>query len=182
MSQSGTVKNWKPRGFGFISTATGEDLFVHISQVNPGEDGGKREHLNIRENVTFDVGEDERTGKARAINVTGDGSGEEPDMSDNRGGSYSNNRGSGGYNNRGGSYNNSGGYNNNNSGGFGGGYGDNSGGGFGRQGGGFGGRQSGGFGGGYNNRSGGGRNVCFNFQRTGDCSYGDSCRFLHERQ
>eukprot|EP00493_Phyllostaurus_siculus_P004263 UN04283 len=67
-----------------------------------------RESLNIGEIVTFDVEDDERTGKLRAINVTGDGSGEPPDTSESFGGGRGRGNRRGGYgfrNNRGGGNN-----------------------------------------------------------------------------
>lgn len=53
--KSGIIK-WfnEEKGFGFISSDDGEDIFVHYSQIN--EDGG-RKTLQEGENVTFDVGE-----------------------------------------------------------------------------------------------------------------------------
>jgi len=75
--KEGVVKKWLPKGFGFIETADGEDgkdVFVHVSACEG------REFLNIGENVTFDESEDPRSGKMRAQNVVGDGTGEEPDL------------------------------------------------------------------------------------------------------
>lgn len=64
--QTGTVKFFaQDRGFGFIAPDDGgQDVFVHISAVNLGytlKDGAK---------VTFELGQDRRTGKARAENVS----------------------------------------------------------------------------------------------------------------
>jgi len=113
---------------------------------------GQRECLNIGENVTFSIEENPRSGKLRAIEVTGDETGTPPDMS---GGGRD--RGRGGRGGRGG--------NRDRDRGYGGGYGDR-----GSRGGGYGGR-----GGGY----GGEKKVCFKFQE-GNCSFGDRCRFSHE--
>jgi len=69
---------------------------VHCNNIN-----GKRE-LNVGENVTYDVGVDDRSGKSRAENVTGDGSGT-PDQGGGGGyggGGY----GGGGYGGGGGGY------------------------------------------------------------------------------
>jgi len=136
MSQTGSVKKWiGDRGFGFIVPADGgQDVFVHFSGIS-----GKRE-LNVGENVTFDVEIDDRSGKPRAINVVGDGSGQPAQsggFGGGRGGGYGGGR-SGGRNNYGG--NRQGGY----SGGQSGGYGQQQSGGYGGQQGGYGGQQQGG--------------------------------------
>merc|ERR1719510_543478 len=78
--QSGTIKKWLPRGFGFIEVENRDDVFVHFSNC----DG--REFLNIGENVTFDIETDDRSGKLRAVNVVGDGTGTPPDLSERDGG------------------------------------------------------------------------------------------------
>jgi len=138
MSESGVVKKWiGNRGFGFI-TYDGGEIFVHVSQVNGKSD------LNVGEGVTFDIGQDERSGKDRANNVTGDGKGEPAPQQNynNYGGGY--NQG-GGYGGRGGRRNNYGGGRNN----YGGGRRNNYGGG--NRGGGYNNNQ----GGGYNNNQGG---------------------------
>merc|ERR1719361_2321135 len=64
-----------PKGYGFIEMDSGEDIFVHFSNLHDD-----RKHLNIGENVTFDITEDKRSGKPRAENVVGDGTGEEPEL------------------------------------------------------------------------------------------------------
>jgi len=125
MSSSGSVKKWLPKGFGFIEQEDGSDIFVHVSAC----DG--REFLNIGEKVTYDIGQDERSGRDRAINVTGDGSGEEPDMEERRGGFGGSRQGGRNDDRRGGS----GGYRND----------DRSGGSYGRDNGGYGGRNDGGY-------------------------------------
>jgi len=66
MTEKGTVKwyNFK-KGFGFIERSEGgEDLFVHATNLsgNPLKDGDE---------VEFDLGDDEKTGKKCAVNVTG---------------------------------------------------------------------------------------------------------------
>ena len=52
------------KGFGFITPdAGGPDVFVHVSGVQPGatlRDGTK---------VSYDVGQDRKTGKSKAENV-----------------------------------------------------------------------------------------------------------------
>lgn len=66
MPQQGTVKwfNFK-KGFGFIEVKDGgDDLFVHATNVqgNPLKDGDE---------VEFELGDDEKTDKKCAVNVTG---------------------------------------------------------------------------------------------------------------
>jgi len=75
MSCQGTVKKWfHNRGFGFIAQDADPsvgDIFVHFTGISqPG-----RKTLNIGEQVTFDLGSDKTTGKPRAENVSGDGTG-----------------------------------------------------------------------------------------------------------
>lgn len=94
MAYSGTVKNWKmDRGFGFIEPSDGgSDVFCHATNI------GERDHLNIGEKVTFDISTDDRSGKERADNVEGDGSGEMPReerRDDRRGGGGRDRRGGG---------------------------------------------------------------------------------------
>ena len=62
---TGTVKFFnQDKGFGFITPdAGGPDVFVHVSGVQPGttlRDGTK---------VSYDVGQDRKTGKSKAENV-----------------------------------------------------------------------------------------------------------------
>jgi len=170
----GTVKKWTARGFGFIEMEDGNDIFCHMSNL---EDG--RKHLLIGENVTFDIEDDSRSGKPRAANVVGDGTGEEPDLTprddrqrdDRRGGGresrgYGGGRESGGYGRR-----EERSYGGGRDRGYGGGRGGD------RE---RGGRESGGYGGRGGDRGGSGsRGVCYQF-KDGNCSYGDRCRFSHE--
>jgi CspA family cold shock protein len=63
---TGTVKFFaQDKGFGFITPDNGgPDVFVHISALGYGgslKDGDK---------VSFDVGQDRKTGKSKAENVT----------------------------------------------------------------------------------------------------------------
>ena len=135
MSCTGKVKKWvSGRGFGFITNdADGQDVFVHFRATTDG-----RNTLNLGEGVTFDIEMGDKGPKA--VNVTGDGTGEPPQEQPS--GGFGGRGGSGGYNNRsGGGFGGNRGYNNRSGGGFGG-RGGRSGGGYGgRQGGGFGGRQ-----------------------------------------
>jgi len=169
MVQTGTVQKWIPhKGYGFIDYASGS-IFVHFSDINTGDS------LNIAENVTFEIAEDERSGKTRAVNVEGDGSGTPaPERNnDNFGG------GRGGFGG-----NSGGGYGGQQQGGNSGGYGGNSGGYGGNSGGGYGGNSGGSWGGsggqqGGQGGQGGARGMCRNFQRDGTCRFGDRCRFQH---
>jgi len=71
MSLEGIVKKWVAgKGFGFINTQDGTDMFVHFRQIT-----GERNSLNIGEKVTYTIGKDSRTGRDVAVNVVGDGSG-----------------------------------------------------------------------------------------------------------
>jgi len=169
---NGSVQKWMThKGYGFIDYGENQSVFVHMNDLNDG-----RQTLNISELVTFEIIMDQNSGKTRAINVSGDGSGTAPpprrQFNNNYGGgnsggyggnsSYGGNRGSGGYD------------------------GGNSrfGGGFGGSSGGYGGNSRGG--GWQNSNSGGGfggnqqRGICRNFQNTGSCRFGDRCRYLHE--
>jgi len=155
MAESGTVKKWLPKGFGFIEMADGEDIFCHVTNC------GEREFLNIGEKVTFDIEQDERSGKNRAANVEGDGTGEEPDMTPRQPRGYGDDRRGGGRDSRGGGYGD-----------------DRRGGGRDRRGGGY---EDRGRGGGrdrdYGSSGGGG--PCYSFRDKGECSFGDRCRFSH---
>ncbi len=61
---TGTVKFFnQDKGFGFITPdAGGQDIFVHVSAVSgaPLRDGAK---------VSYDIGQDRKTGKSKAENV-----------------------------------------------------------------------------------------------------------------
>lgn len=66
MSMGGTCKFFNNnKGFGFITPhGGGEDCFVHITAVNgnPPQEGDE---------LNFDLEYDDRSGKQRAVNVTG---------------------------------------------------------------------------------------------------------------
>ena len=70
--ETGTALRWNERGFGFIrADGGGDDLFCHCTAIEDGNclvEGAK---------VSFVKGQDERSGRDRAQNVTG-GSTEEP--------------------------------------------------------------------------------------------------------
>jgi len=96
---TGVVVKWLDRGFGFIAPDDGSgDIFCHSSGLR---DQGDRDFLNNGEKVTYDLEEDERSNRMRAVNVVGDGSGEPPEPRESRG--YNNNysrRDNSGYNSR----------------------------------------------------------------------------------
>merc|ERR1719367_381178 len=72
MSKTGECVAWIPdRGFGFIKPDDGgSDVFAHTTKLEGAEE------LNIGERVTFDIVYDDKTGKDRAENISGDGSGQ----------------------------------------------------------------------------------------------------------
>lgn len=62
--EEGRIKNWnRDRGYGFIRADNGRDIFTHISQTGflIPKDGSR---------VSFDIGENPRTGKPEAKNVS----------------------------------------------------------------------------------------------------------------
>jgi len=65
----GTIKTLTDRGFGFIvpegENATGKDLFFHRSDV----DGAGYEALHQGQQVTYELGTDERRGTPKATHV-----------------------------------------------------------------------------------------------------------------
>ena len=62
----GTVKWFNPeKGYGFISQADGEDLFVHFSEIKM--DGFKT--LDEGDRVEYEVGPGKKPGETQAINV-----------------------------------------------------------------------------------------------------------------
>jgi len=154
MSSTGTCKFFNMgRGYGFVTENESQtDYFVHTSDLNGNP-------LQEGDKVQFDIGEG-NDGRPKAVNVSG-GTGEKQQ------------RGQGGYGG------NQGGYGGN-QGGNQGGYGGNQGGYGGNQGGnqgGYGGNQ-----GGYGGNQGGQKNPCHNWRDSGECRFGDRCRFSHDAQ
>lgn len=63
---TGTVKFFaQDKGFGFITPDNGgPDVFVHVSAVQYGSS------LKDGDKVSFDIGQDRKTGKSKADNVS----------------------------------------------------------------------------------------------------------------
>lgn len=63
---TGTVKFFNgDKGFGFITPENGgDDVFVHISALRGGTS------LSEGQRVSYEIGQDRKTGKSRAENVT----------------------------------------------------------------------------------------------------------------
>ncbi len=63
---TGTVKFFNDdKGFGFITPENGgQDVFVHMSALQRGES------LREGDKVSFEVGQDRKTGKSKAENVS----------------------------------------------------------------------------------------------------------------
>ena len=69
MSCSGSLKKFmEGKGFGFIENAdgSGDDVFVHFSQLN----NGGSEDMVVGSEMSFDIETDSRSGKTKATNVT----------------------------------------------------------------------------------------------------------------
>lgn len=68
MAYTGTLKKFmEGKGFGFIENGDGSgDVFVHFSQLT---NGGSEDMIEGSE-MTFDIEQDERSGKTKAANVT----------------------------------------------------------------------------------------------------------------
>ena len=59
----GTIKKLTDKGFGFISTATGDDMFFHMSNVV----GVRYEDLREGQRVTYAVGEGPKGPRAEDV-------------------------------------------------------------------------------------------------------------------
>jgi CspA family cold shock protein len=61
----GTIKRLTDKGFGFIETGTGKDLFFHMSAV----EGTRFEDLRQGQRVSFNVGEGPKGPRAENVKV-----------------------------------------------------------------------------------------------------------------
>ena len=62
----GKIKRLTDRGFGFIETGEGKDLFFHMSSLLKGEWDDLREG----QKVTFEVGQSDKGPRAEQVMVT----------------------------------------------------------------------------------------------------------------
>ena len=63
----GTIKKITEKGFGFIETPNGQDLFFHCSSV----DGDRFEELREGQQVTYDVGRGTKGPCAERVQLVG---------------------------------------------------------------------------------------------------------------
>lgn len=61
----GTIKRLTDRGFGFIATASGSDIFFHMSNV----DGSRFEELREGQKVSFTEGRGPKGPRAENVRV-----------------------------------------------------------------------------------------------------------------
>ena len=61
----GTIKRLTDRGFGFIETADGTDMFFHMSSV----EGTTFEQLQEGNRVSFEIGEGPKGPRAEKVHV-----------------------------------------------------------------------------------------------------------------
>lgn len=61
----GTIKRLTDKGFGFIETGTGTDLFFHMSAV----EGARFEDLRQGQRVSFNVGQGPKGPRAENVKV-----------------------------------------------------------------------------------------------------------------
>ena len=61
----GTIKRLTDKGFGFIETAPGKDLFFHMSAV----EGVRFDDLTQGQRVSFDVGQGPKGPRAENVKV-----------------------------------------------------------------------------------------------------------------
>jgi len=61
----GTIKRITDKGFGFIDTGSGKDMFFHSSNV----EGGGFDSLREGQTVTFNVGEGPKGPRAENVRV-----------------------------------------------------------------------------------------------------------------
>jgi CspA family cold shock protein len=63
---NGIIKRLTDRGFGFIETGEGKDLFFHMSSLLKGEWDDLREG----QEVTFEIGQGDKGPRAEQVTVT----------------------------------------------------------------------------------------------------------------
>lgn len=61
----GTIKRLTEKGFGFIDTGTGEDMFFHLSSL----DGVRFEELQEGQQVSYEVGQGPKGPRAENVRV-----------------------------------------------------------------------------------------------------------------
>jgi CspA family cold shock protein len=61
----GTIKRLTDKGFGFIDTGTGKDLFFHMSAV----EGARFEDLRLGQRVSFNEGQGPKGPRAENVKV-----------------------------------------------------------------------------------------------------------------
>lgn len=61
----GTIKRLTDKGFGFISTSSGSDIFFHMSNV----EGARFEELREGQKVTFNPGQGPKGPRAENVRV-----------------------------------------------------------------------------------------------------------------
>ncbi|HEY8075564.1 MAG TPA: cold shock domain-containing protein [Labilithrix sp.] len=61
----GTIKRLTDKGFGFIDTGTGKDLFFHMSAV----EGVRFEDLKVGQRVSFNEGQGPKGPRAENVKV-----------------------------------------------------------------------------------------------------------------
>jgi len=61
----GTIKRLTDKGFGFISTGSGEDMFFHQSSV----EGTSFDQLQEGQKVSFDAGQGPKGPRAESVRV-----------------------------------------------------------------------------------------------------------------
>lgn len=59
----GTIKRLTDRGFGFIDTGSGDDIFFHMSSLN----GARFEELREGQTVSFEVGQGPKGPRAENV-------------------------------------------------------------------------------------------------------------------
>lgn len=65
MTMKGRIKFYSPeRGFGFIAVPASDDVFFHYSALN-----FSLEEVQVKLQVTFDIAQDERSGRTCAVNI-----------------------------------------------------------------------------------------------------------------